>query len=108
MVLPAAGIAHGCFCSRRFLGRQQEHDLCLDRVGILELVHEKPSVLRLKRLADIGSLLISQLVTDAVPAAPPFDILLGAAFLNAGIVALLLFPARALAQRYAPEEAPAW
>jgi rod shape-determining protein MreD len=59
-------------------------------------------------LADIGSLLISQLVTDAVPAAPPFDILLGAAFLNAGIVALLLFPARALAQRYGPEEAPAW
>jgi cell shape-determining protein MreD len=59
-------------------------------------------------VADIGSLVISQLVTDAVPAAPPFDILLGAALLNAGIVALLLFPARALAQRYAPEEAPAW
>ncbi len=59
-------------------------------------------------VADIGSLLISQLVTDAVPAAPPFDILLGAALLNAGIVALLLFPARALAQRYAPEEAPGW
>ena len=59
-------------------------------------------------VADLGSLLISQLVTDAVTAAPPFDILLKAAALNAAIVALLLYPARALAQRYAPEEAPAW
>ncbi len=59
-------------------------------------------------VADVGSLLISQLVTDAVTAAPPFDILLKAAALNAAIVALLLYPARALAQRYAPEEAPAW
>ena len=59
-------------------------------------------------VADIGSLFISQLVTDAVPAAPPFDIILSAAVLNVAIVALLLYPARALAQRYAPEEAPAW
>lgn len=59
-------------------------------------------------VADIGSLVISQLVTDAVAAAPPFDVLVRAALLNAAIVALLLYPARALAQRYAPEEAPAW
>jgi len=59
-------------------------------------------------VADIGSLLISQLVTDAVAAAPPFDVLLTAALLNAAIVALLLYPARVLAQRYTPEEAPAW
>ena len=59
-------------------------------------------------VADIGSLLISQLVTDAVSAAPPFDILLTAALLNAAIVAILLYPARALTRRYAPEEAPAW
>jgi len=59
-------------------------------------------------VADVGSLLISQLVTDAVAAPPPFDILLTAALLNAAIVALLLYPARALAQRYAPEEVPAW
>jgi rod shape-determining protein MreD len=59
-------------------------------------------------VADIGSLLISQLVTDAVAAAPPFDILLGAAVLNAAVVALLLYPARAIAQRYASEEVPAW
>ena len=59
-------------------------------------------------VADVGSLFISQLVTDAVAAAPPFDILLAAAVLNAGIVAILLYPARALTRRYAPEEAPAW
>ena len=59
-------------------------------------------------VADVGSLLISQLVTDAVAAAPPFDILLTAALLNAAIVALLLYPARALAHRYAPEEVTAW
>ncbi|MGH2416972.1 MAG: hypothetical protein ACRDFY_01430, partial [Candidatus Limnocylindria bacterium] len=59
-------------------------------------------------LTDIGSLLISQLVTDAAAAAPPFDVLLRAAILNAAIVAVLLYPARVLAQRYAPEEVPAW
>jgi rod shape-determining protein MreD len=59
-------------------------------------------------VADIGSLLISQLVSDAAAAAPPFDILLKAALLNAAIVAILLYPARALTRRYAPEEAPAW
>jgi rod shape-determining protein MreD len=59
-------------------------------------------------VADIGSLLVSQLVADAVPAAPPFDVLLSAALLNAALVGLLLYPARALAQRYTTEESPAW
>ena len=59
-------------------------------------------------VADIGSLVVSQLVAEAVPAAPPFDILLSAAILNAALVALLLYPARALASRYAAEESPAW
>ena len=59
-------------------------------------------------VADVGSLFISQLVTDAVAAPPPFDVLLAAAVLNAGIVAILLYPARVLSRRYAPEEAPAW
>jgi rod shape-determining protein MreD len=58
--------------------------------------------------ADVGSLFISQLVADAVPAGPPFDIILAAAVLNAAIVGLLLVPVRTLAQRYAPENAPAW
>lgn len=59
-------------------------------------------------VADLGSLVISQLVTDAIPAAPPIDLLARSATLNAAIVALLLVPARALVQRFAPEEAPAW
>ena len=59
-------------------------------------------------VADLGSLLVSQLVTDAASAPPPFDILVAAAALNAAIVAILLYPARAVAKRYAPEEAPAW
>jgi len=59
-------------------------------------------------VADIGSLFISQLVTDAVAAPPPFEILLAAAVLNAAIVGLLLYPARAIARRYGQEEAPAW
>lgn len=59
-------------------------------------------------LADIGSLFISQLVSEASPSAPPFDIILAAALLNAVIVGLLLIPARALALRYSPEDAPAW
>ena len=59
-------------------------------------------------VADIGSLFISQLVSDASPSAPPFGVILTAALLNAVIVGLLLVPARALAVRYSPEDAPAW
>lgn len=59
-------------------------------------------------VADIGSLFISQLVTDAVAASPPLSILLVAAILNGAIVAVLLYPARALMQRHASDEAPAW
>ena len=59
-------------------------------------------------VADIGSLFISQLVSEAGPSAPPFDIILAAALLNALIVGLLLIPARAMALRYSPEDAPAW
>jgi rod shape-determining protein MreD len=59
-------------------------------------------------VADIGSLFISQLVAEASPSAPPFSIILIAALLNAAIVGLLLVPARTLAARYSPEDAPAW
>lgn len=59
-------------------------------------------------LADVLSLLVSQMVTDAVAAVPPLDILLRAAVLNAAVVAVSIYPARALAGRYAPEEASAW
>jgi len=59
-------------------------------------------------VADLGSLFISQLVAEATPSGPPFDIILVAAVLNAAIVGLLLAPARTLGTRYAPEDAPAW
>ncbi len=58
--------------------------------------------------ADVGSLLISQLVSESIPSGPPFDIILVAALLNAALVGILLIPARSLAARYAPEDAPAW
>jgi rod shape-determining protein MreD len=58
--------------------------------------------------ADLIALGISQLVTDAAPTAVPIDLVLAAATLNAAIAALLLYPARLLAGRYAAEEAPAW
>ena len=59
-------------------------------------------------VADIGSMVISQLVADAVPAPPPLGVILTAAALNAAIVGLLLLPARMAVARYAPGDAPAW
>jgi rod shape-determining protein MreD len=59
-------------------------------------------------LADLVALGISQLVTDAAPTSIPVDLILAAATLNAAIAALLLYPARLVAARYAAEGAPAW
>jgi rod shape-determining protein MreD len=59
-------------------------------------------------VADLVTLGISQLVTDAAPTAIPIDLILAAATLNAAIAALLLYPARLIAARYVAEEAPAW
>jgi rod shape-determining protein MreD len=59
-------------------------------------------------VADMGSLAISLLVGGAASVAPPFDIILAAAVLNAAVTAVLLFPARFLVRRYAADEAPAW
>ena len=59
-------------------------------------------------VADLASLGISQLVTDAAPTAIPADVVLAAATLNAVIAGLLLYPARLVAARYAADEAPAW
>lgn len=59
-------------------------------------------------VADVGLLVISQIVADTTPVAAPFDVLLRAALLNAAIVGALLYPARAIALRYAPDDAPAW
>jgi rod shape-determining protein MreD len=60
-------------------------------------------------VADLVSIALAQLVTDAVVvAAMPFDIIVTAAILNAAIAALLLYPARLLTARYVAEELPAW
>jgi rod shape-determining protein MreD len=58
-------------------------------------------------VVDVGSVAIAQLVADGA-AAPPFDVILTAAALNAAIVGLLLLPARLAVARYAPGDAPAW
>lgn len=59
-------------------------------------------------VADVASLLIAQLVGDAGPLELPVPILLVAAVLNSVIAAIVLYPARVLAGRYASDEAAAW
>jgi rod shape-determining protein MreD len=57
---------------------------------------------------DIATLLILGLVGEPVPAGLPLRLIGPAALLNAAIGAVLLYPTRVLAQRYAPEEKAAW
>jgi rod shape-determining protein MreD len=59
-------------------------------------------------IADIGSIVIAQLVADGIPGPPPFDVIVTAAALNAAIAGLVLVPARMAVARYAPGDAPAW
>ena len=59
-------------------------------------------------VADLVSLGLNQLVGGVAIASLPFDLLLGAATLNAAVAALVMLPARMVAGRYAPDEAGAW
>ena len=59
-------------------------------------------------VADLGALLIGQLVGGAGPLDLPVPIILAAALLNSAIAALALYPARALAARYVNNEATTW
>ena len=59
-------------------------------------------------VADLVALGVNQLVGDVVMATLPVELMLGAATLNAAVAALVVLPARALAGRYAPDEAGAW
>ena len=59
-------------------------------------------------VADVLSILVRQLVGDASASAMPFDIVLGAATLNALVAALVLYRARTLTARYVPDESAAW
>jgi rod shape-determining protein MreD len=59
-------------------------------------------------LADVLGLAIGSLVADPGRISLPAELIAPAAVLNAAIVAILLYPTRVLAERYAPEERPAW
>lgn len=59
-------------------------------------------------VADLSTLGISQLVSDAAIIGVPTGAILGAALLNAAIAALLVYPMRAALGRWAIDELPAW
>ena len=59
-------------------------------------------------VADLVGLGVNQLVGDVVMTAMPAELMLGAATLNAAMAALVMLPARAIAGRYATDEAGAW
>lgn len=59
-------------------------------------------------LADLVKLGVYRLVDDPLDIGVPLAQIIPAAFLNAAILALLLYPARALSLRMLPEEKPAW
>jgi rod shape-determining protein MreD len=59
-------------------------------------------------VADLLTLGIYRLVDDPLAVGIPLDTIIPAAFLNAAIGALLLYPARLATARLVPEESPAW
>jgi rod shape-determining protein MreD len=59
-------------------------------------------------LADVVRLFVASLVDVSGAVVVPIELIAPAAVLNAAIVALLLYPMRAITDRYAPEERPAW
>lgn len=59
-------------------------------------------------LSDLLRLGIYRLVDDPLRAGLPLGTIIPAAFLNAAILAVLLYPARVTAARLVPEESPAW
>lgn len=59
-------------------------------------------------LADLIKLGVYRLVDDPLVVGVPLAQIIPAAFLNAAILALLLYPVRSLTLRMLPEEKPAW
>ena len=59
-------------------------------------------------LADVVTLVLAGLVGEAPSFVAPVELIAPAAVLNAAIVALLLYPMRTMADRYAPDERAAW
>jgi rod shape-determining protein MreD len=59
-------------------------------------------------LADLLTLGIHRLLDDPLPVGLALSVVIPAAFLNAAILAVLLYPARVATARLLPEESPAW
>ena len=59
-------------------------------------------------VADLVKLGVYRMVDDPLRVGIPLDLIIPAAFLNAAILAVLLYPARAATIRLVPEENPAW
>ena len=59
-------------------------------------------------IADLIKLGIYRLVETPLEVGVPLQLILPAAFLNAAILGLALWPTRAMATRLVPEENPAW
>ena len=57
---------------------------------------------------DVLSLGLAVLLGQPLRVGIPFELVVPAAFLNAAIAGLLVYPARGIAHRFAPEEKPAW
>lgn len=59
-------------------------------------------------VADLATLGIASMLTDAAASGLPSDVIVAAALLNAAVCAAVLLPARAIAARYAVDDATAW
>lgn len=59
-------------------------------------------------LADLVKLGVYRLVDEPLVVGLPLELIIPAAFLNAAILAVVLYPARLLSGRLMPEESPAW
>jgi cell shape-determining protein MreD len=57
---------------------------------------------------DLMSLGLGLLLEQPLRIGIPTSLIVPAAFLNAAIAGLLLYPARTIAMRFSPEEKPAW
>jgi len=77
-------------------------------IGRVPLVYPVIAAFAGSVVADLLVLGLGQLVADAVVIGLPGDVILSAAVLNAVICAIVVVPARAIAARYAVEEAGAW
>ena len=77
-------------------------------IGRVPLVYPVIAVLLGSVVADLIVLGLGQLVGDAAVSEVPSDLIVSAAVLNAVLCAIVVVPARAIAARYAADEAAAW